>query len=254
MGFIDTLRAEGHAVESVCRVLREQGCQIAARTYRSWKQPGRQPAPRTVADAVVMDAILEASFALDAQGRRKPTPEGLYGRRKMTAYLRRNGLSEVAACTVDRCMRVLGRNGVRRGKAVRTTIPGKDGHRAGDLLDRDFTADAPNRVWVADFTYCRAWAGFVYVAFVVDVFAQRVVAWHAATSKGTDLVMVPLRMALWQREREGRPVELGELIPITPMRVVSTPRFGSPSTSIWKRSHPRSDQSAMPTTTPSWSA
>ena len=79
--------------------------------------------------------------------------------------------------------------GVRRTKGVRTTIPSKDGKRAGDLLDRDFTALAPNRTWVTDFTYVRAWAGFVYVAFILDVFAQKIVAWHAATSKDTDLVM-----------------------------------------------------------------
>jgi transposase InsO family protein len=88
---------------------------------------------------------------------------------------------------------------------VRTTIPAKDGKRAGDLLDRNFTAPAPNLVWVTDFTYCRTWAGFVYVTFIVDVFAQRIVAWHASTSKATDLVMIPLRMALWQRDREGKP-------------------------------------------------
>ena len=63
----------------------------------------------------------------------------------------------------------------------------------------------PNRTWVTDFTYVRTWAGFVYVAFIVDVFAQRIVAWHAATTKQTDLVMIPLRMALWQRDREGHP-------------------------------------------------
>ena len=67
-------------------------------------------------------------------------------------------------------------------------------------------------VWVTDFTYVRTWAGFVYVAFIVDVFAQRIVAWHASTSKATDLVMIPLRMALWQRDREGRPTVAGELI------------------------------------------
>ena len=100
----------------------------------------------------------------------------------MTHYLRRQGL-QVAFCTVDRLMRELGMNGVRRGKGVRTTIPAKDGHRAGDLLDRDFTAPAPNTRWVADFTYCRTWAGFVYVAFVVDVYAQRIVGWHAATDQ-----------------------------------------------------------------------
>jgi putative transposase len=109
-------------------------------------------------------------------------------------------------------MRALGLSGVRRDKGIRTTTPVKDGKRAGDLLDRDFTAHAPNQVWVTDFTYCRSWAGFCYVAFIVDVFAQKIVAWHAATTKTTDLVMTPLRMALWQRGREGRPTEPGQLI------------------------------------------
>jgi len=80
-------------------------------------------------------------------------------------------------------MRVLGLAGVRRDKGIRTTTPAKDGKRAEDLLDRDFTAGAPNQVWVTDFTYRRSWAGFCYVAFIVDVFAQRKVAWHAATPK-----------------------------------------------------------------------
>jgi putative transposase len=211
MGFIDTVRAEGYAVESICRVLREQGCQIAARTYRAWRAV-RRPAARTVSDAMVINAIFEARFTTEPDGRRRLTPEGLYGRRKMTAYLRRNGFPDVAACTVDRCMRILGLVGVRRGKGVRTTTPAKDGTRAQDLLDRDFTAPAPNRVWVADFSYVRSWAGFCYVAFIVDVFAQRIMAWHAATSKTTELVMTPLRMALWQRGREGHPTEPGQLI------------------------------------------
>jgi len=109
-------------------------------------------------------------------------------------------------------MRDLGMNGVRRGRGIRTTVPGKDGHRAGDLVDRDFTAPAPNRRWVADFTYCRTWAGFVYVAFVVDVFAQRIVGWHTATDRRTDLVLTPLRIALWDRDRQGAPVEPGQLL------------------------------------------
>jgi putative transposase len=207
MAFIDSLRSQGHAVESICRVLREQGCQIAARTYRAWKTR-TTPAARTISDAQVMNAILTASFT--AQGRL--APEGLYGRRKMTAHLRRTGLPSVAFCTVDRCMKVLGRNGIRRGKALRTTIRAKDAQRARDLLNRDFTAAAPNRVWVADFTYCRTWAGFVYTAFVLDCFAQRIVAWHVATSMATDLVMTPLRMALWQRGRDGHPVACGQLV------------------------------------------
>jgi putative transposase len=130
----------------------------------------------------------------------------------MTAYLRRTVMPEASAGSVDRAMRSLGLSGVRRDKGIRTTIPAKDGTRAGDLLDRDFSAAAPNRTWVTDFTYCRTWAGWVYVAFIVDVYAQRIVAWHAATTKQTDLVMIPLRMALWQRSREGHPTDPGELI------------------------------------------
>ncbi len=212
MGFIDTMRAQGHAVESICRVLREQGCQVAARTYRSWKRSGRVVAARTVTDAHVIDAVRDIAWTAAPDGRRRLAPEGLYGRRKMTAQLRLTAMPEASAGAVDRAMKALGLKGVRRDKGVRTTIQAKDGHRAGDLLDRDFTAAAPNLVWVTDFTYCRTWAGFVYVAFIVDVFAQRIVAWHAATAKVTDLVMIPLRMALWQRDREGHPVVPGELI------------------------------------------
>ena len=197
MAFIDDQRCKGRAVESVCRVLRSQGCQVAARTYRAWKA-GHRVAARTYSDAVLMDAIVATAG----------TPEGLYGRRKMTAYLRRQG-HHVSGGTVDRLMSVLGRNGVRRGKKVRTTIPTVGIERAPDLLKRDFTAPAPNRVWVADFTYCRSWAGFVYVAFVVDVYAQRIVAWHASTDKRTELVLAPVRIALWDRERQGHNVIAG---------------------------------------------
>ena len=212
MGFIDAQRSHGHAVESICRVLREQGCQVAARTYRSWKQTGRPVAARTVTDAQVIDAVREVAWATGVDGRRTLTPEGLYGRRKMTAYLRRSAMPEASAGSVDRAMRTLGLVGVRRDKTTRTTIPAKDGIRAGDLLNRQFTAPAPNRVWVTDFTYVRTWAGFCYVAFIVDVFAQKIVAWHAATSKATDLVMIPLRMALWARDREGHRPAPGQLI------------------------------------------
>src|SRR5690606_34516704 len=124
----------------------------------------------------------------------------------------RRRLPDASPGAVDRAMRALGLSGVLRAKGLRTTIPAKDGRRAGDLLDRDFTAAAPNRTWVMDFTYVRTWAGFVFVAFVVDVFAQRVVAWHVGASMRTELVMVPLRMALWQRDREGHPATAGDLI------------------------------------------
>ena len=105
-----------------------------------------------------------------------------------------------------------GSTGCAAARATRTTVPARDGHRADDLLHRDFTAPAPNIRWVADFTYCRTWAGFVYVAFVLDVFAQRIVGWHAATDKRTDLVLTPLRIALWDRGRQGAPVEPGKLL------------------------------------------
>lgn len=107
---------------------------------------------------------------------------------------------------------MLGHNGIRRSKGVRTTVRSTDGVRAEDLLNRQFSAAEPNRVWVTDFTYCRTWAGWVYVVFIIDVFSRRIVAWHASTSKTVELVTVPLRMALWQRKREGHPVKAAELI------------------------------------------
>jgi putative transposase len=207
MAFIDQLRARGFAVGSICQVLGNQGVQVAARTYRSWKAPGRQVAARTVCDAVVSNALLDARVGPDG----RPTPESLYGRRKMTALLRRRGL-QVAHCTVDRLMGELGMQGVRRGKTPRTTIPGKDSTRAGDLLDRDFTAPAPNRVWIADFTYVRAWTGMGYVAFVVDLYAQRIVGWHAMSTRPAELVLLPLRMAAWARGQQGHPIVRGELV------------------------------------------
>jgi putative transposase len=135
------MRARGFRVESICRVLAEHGAQVAPRTYRNWKIAA--PSGRTVSDAALTDA-LRATIG---------TPEGMYGRRKMTAYLRRRG-HRVAGCTVDRLMRDEGLCGVIRGRRHRTTIPGgKDARQAPDLLDRDFTASAPNRKWVSDFTY-----------------------------------------------------------------------------------------------------
>jgi len=156
MGFIDAMRAEGHAVESICRVLREQGCQVAARTYRAWRT--RRPAARTISDAQVLNAIGDIAWTINADGRRVLAAEGLYGRRKMTAYLRRTTMPTVSFGAVDRAMRILGLAGVRRDKGVRTTIPAKDGKRAGDLLNRDFTAGAPNQVWVTDFERHEAFA------------------------------------------------------------------------------------------------
>jgi transposase InsO family protein len=192
----------GRSVGSICRVLREQGVQVAERTYRAWKRAG--PSARDLADAVVIDAIL--AVRVDEHGR--ATPESMYGRRKMTALLRRQGLV-VSKRQVDRLMRDLGINGLVRGKGTRTTIPDRNAARAPDLLDRDFTAPAPNRRWVADFTYVRTWAGFVYVSFVIDCFARTIVGWHVATTKTTPLVITALRMGLWRRDRAGHDIEDG---------------------------------------------
>ncbi|SDU40212.1 Integrase core domain-containing protein [Gordonia westfalica] len=210
VAFIDQMRANGFAVESICRVLRGQGCQIAARTYRAWRS--RTPAARTVSDAHVVDAVRTVVWRTGDDGRRKMTPEGLYGRVKMRAHLHRTTLPGVSYGAVDRAMKVLGHQGIRRSKGVRTTVRSADGVRAEDLLNRQFSAAEPNRVWVTDFTYCRTWAGWVYVVFIIDVFSRRIVAWHASTSKSVELVTVPLRMALWQRNREGHPVKAAELI------------------------------------------
>jgi transposase InsO family protein len=112
-------------------------------------------------------------------------PEGLYGRRKMLAPIRRNGLPHASFGAVDRAMRALGLSGVRRSKGVRTTAPAEDGVRASDLPCRDFTASRPNEKWVTDFTYCRTGAGWVYACFITDCFADKIVAWHASTAMDT---------------------------------------------------------------------
>jgi transposase InsO family protein len=206
-GFIDEMRSKGYAVESVCRVLREQGCQVAARTYRAWKS--RKVSARTVSDAKVVDVVRQIAWTKDRDGRKKMTPEGLYGRRKMTALVRRDWLPDASPGAVDRAMRLLGLSGVRRDKTVRTTVPAKDGRRAGDLVDRDFTAPAPNVLWVTDFTYVRTWSGWAYVVFIVDAFSCKIVAWHTQTRKDVSLVDIPLSMAAWARAHEGHPVPEG---------------------------------------------
>jgi putative transposase len=189
-------------VEPICRVLTEHGCQIAPSTYYAWRS--RRPGLRTISDAVIVNAMRDLRTAADG----RPSPESLYGYRKTWHALRRQGL-HVPRCTVQRLMREQGMRGVVRAKKVRTTVPGKDGHRAGDLVNRDFHAPTPNHTWIADFTYVRTWAGFVYVAFVVDVFSQAIVGWHAGTSKHVDLVLTCLRMATWRRDHDGHPVTAG---------------------------------------------
>jgi putative transposase len=179
-------------VEPICRVLSQHGAPIAPSTYYAAK--ARPPSARAVRDARLSTEITRVW---------KENRE-VYGAEKVWLELNRQGIG-VARCTVERLMRQLGLQGVRRGKKIRTTVPGKDGHRAGDLLRRDFTAPAPNRRWVADFTYVATWAGIVYVAFVTDIYSRAIVGWAAATHKRTKLVLDALQMALWRRDRDGHP-------------------------------------------------
>jgi putative transposase len=166
----------------------------------------------------------------------------------MTAHLRRHG-HRVAACTVDRLMRDEGMSGVIRGRKHRTTIPGgKDSRRAPDLLDRDSSAAAPNLKWVTDFTYCRTWSGFVYVAFVVDCFSRAIVGWHAATSKDTAMVTTALKMALWRRDHADRRVDAGLIHHSEPVRNI--PRLRSRKRLCWRRLQHLSVVSVTPTTMP----
>ncbi len=109
----------------------------------------------------------------------------------------------MARCTVERLMRTAGVAGVIRGKTRPTTVPADLAAHPGDLLDRDFTAPAPNRRWVADITYVATWSGFVYVAFVTDLFSRRIVGWRASTSLRADLALDALEHAIWARGREG---------------------------------------------------
>jgi putative transposase len=208
--FIDEQRRQGRRVESVCQVLREQGLAAAGRTYRVWKATV-QPADRTVADARVVDRLRDLrTEGPDGPGGR-PAPEVIYGRRKMTAWLNRTAAGTATEAVrlsqrqVGRLMRQEGMRGLVRSAKVRTTVPAKDGAaRPADLLNRCFSAAAPNTAWVTDFTYVPTWSGFVYVALVIDLYSRAIVGWSAATHKREEFVADALKMAVWQREHSGR--------------------------------------------------
>jgi putative transposase len=123
----------------------------------------------------------------------------VYGARKVWHQMKREGF-QVAKCTVERLMRSLGLKGVVRGRRIRTTIPDQTAPRPLDLVNREFVASRPNQLWVADFTYVATWKGFVYVAFVIDVFARRIVGWRVASSMKVDLTLDALEQALWARQ------------------------------------------------------
>jgi putative transposase len=125
----------------------------------------------------------------------------VYGADKVWAQLNREG-TRVARCTVERLMRDQGIRGVRRGRFKRTTVAGPAADRPADLVERRFVADAPNRLWVADLTYVKTHTGWVYVAFVLDVFSRFVVGWQASTSLRSDLAIDALEMALYGRRHD----------------------------------------------------
>jgi putative transposase len=177
-------------VESICVVLSEHGCPIAPSTYYDAKK--RRATAREIADERLMVKICQAHTA----------NYGVYGPRKVWLTLNRQGIP-VARCTVERLMEDLGLCGVRRGKKHRTTIPDQAAARPADLVDRRFTPPAPDRLWVADFTYVATWAGTVYVAFVIDAYARRILGWRAATTMRTSLVLDALEQAIWTRAQEG---------------------------------------------------
>jgi putative transposase len=179
-------------VEPICAVLSEHGCRIAPSTY--YGRACRGPSRRDQRDGQIA-ALIEAE-------RERSRFVRVLGSRKMWLRLRGQG-HEVARCTVERIMRQRGWEGARRGRPVRTTVASEHDNRPADLVQRQFTAAAPNRLWVADFTYVPAWDGMVYVAFVIDAFSRRITGWRAATTMTTALVLDALEHAVWTRARDG---------------------------------------------------
>ena len=125
----------------------------------------------------------------------------VYGADKVWKQMNREGL-EVARCTVERLMRSHGLRGVIRGKVVRTTVPNSAAPCPLDRVNRHFKADRPNQLWVSDFTYVSTWQGWLYVAFVVDVFARCIVGWRVSSSMSTDFVLDALEQALYARQSD----------------------------------------------------
>jgi putative transposase len=184
IAYIDVHR-DRFGVEPICAAL-----QFAPSTY--WSAKRRPASARSLRDDELKTEI--------ARVHRENF--GVYGAPKIWAQLNREGL-RVARCTVERLMRDLGLQGAVRGRPRRTTIPADVAERPRDLVDRRFHAQAPNRLWVADLTYVRTWAGFTYVAFITDVFSRRIVGWQASTSLRTDLALHALEQAIWDRTQAG---------------------------------------------------
>jgi putative transposase len=178
--YIDAHRAE-HGVEPICRVL-----QVAPSTYYGAKS--RPLSARAARDAVLMPVLLalwQANYSV-------------YGARKLWKAARRAGY-DIGRDHIARLMRELGIHGVRRGRRVFTTRRDDDAARAPDLVQRNFTATAPNQLWVTDLTYVATWSGFAYVCFIVDAFSRRIVGWRVASHMRTEMVLDALEMARWSR-------------------------------------------------------
>ncbi|MFD2447879.1 IS3 family transposase [Vogesella fluminis] len=184
--FIDAHR-DRLGVEPICRIL-----QVAPSAYRRYAARQRDPAlrsPRALRDDMLRVEI-ERVWQVNQQ---------VYGADKVWRQLRREHIA-VARCTVERLMRQLGLRGVSRGKAVRTTRPDPAAACPQDRVNRQFVAERPNQLWVSDFTYVSTWQGFVYVAFVVDVFARYIVGWRVSRNMHTEFVLDALEQALWARQ------------------------------------------------------
>jgi putative transposase len=174
-------------VESICRALA-----VAPSSYRRHAARRRNPAlcsVRAQRDSALAPHI-ERVWRSNLQ---------VYGADKVWRQLNREGIA-VARCTVERLMRQQGLQGVRRGKRQRTTIPDPKAPCPLDRVNRQFRAERPNQLWVSDFTYVSTWQGWVYVAFVVDVFSRRIVGWRQSSSMHTEFVLDALEQALYDRK------------------------------------------------------
>ena len=194
IGFIDDHRVV-HGVESICRVL-----PIAPSTYYACLAVRADPSKASARQQ--RDVVLRPKIQKVWDDNWK-----VYGVRKAWRQLCREG-EAAARCTVARLMASMGLRGIVRGKAMKTTIPDTSVPCPRDKVNRKFRAPAPNMLWVSDFTYVSTWQGFVYVAFVIDTFANRIVGWKASQSAKTDFVLDALEQALYAR----RPAHQGGLI------------------------------------------
>lgn len=184
--FIDEHRSQ-YGVEPICDVL-----PIAPSTYYEMKARERDP-ERRPARAKLDDRLRSEIRRVHAENL------GVYGVRKVWKQMKREG-HPVARCTVARLMREEGLRGVVRGRRFKTTIPDEHADRPRDLVERRFIAERPNQLWVADLTYVATWAGFVYVAFVVDVYSRRIVGWRVSKSLRSDLALDALEQAIHARD------------------------------------------------------